>query len=116
MPNFDKLKPHFEALNLGGKHFDSMDAKDSQDLYDINEQGWDREKRDREILSEEIIELAKKYYPSQSTEDKQRRVDLMEQFFGTRSWSKISSDTHSDKLRSALAEMRIFLEKEQKGE
>ena len=116
MPNFEKLKPHFDALNLGGRHFDSMDVKDSQDLYNIDEQGWDREKRDREILSEEIIELAKKYYPSQSTEDKQKRSDLMEQFFNTRSWSKISTDTHSDKLRCALAEMRIFLGSEQKGE
>lgn len=115
MPNFEKLKPHFEALNLGGNHFNSMEKRDSQEMYDINEQGWDREKRDREILSEEIIEELKKHFPSQSADDKQSRADLLEMAFNTRSWTKISEDTHSDKLRAGLIKIRDYLEKQKNG-
>lgn len=109
-PNYDKLKAHFVALNIGGEHFGSMDAKDSRDMFpDASEGDWDKEKQLRVIYSEEIAELMKKHYPSQSVDDKQKRMDLMEQFFDTRSWTKVEN-THSDILKSGLEEMRAKLE------
>jgi len=110
MPNYEKLKPHFDALNIGGQHFSSMESRNSESLYpDASESGWDMEQRQRTIYAEEITELLKKHYPSQSTEDKQKRMDLLEMFFDTRSWTKVEG-MHSDVLKSGLTEMREKLE------
>jgi len=110
MPNYAKMKPHFDALNIGGKHFDSMDQRNSQQLFDgAEESGWDAESRQRTIYSEEIAELMKKHFPSQSVDDKQKRADLLEEFFNTRSWTKVET-TKSDELKFALIKMKAKLE------
>lgn len=110
MPNYAKMKPHFDALNIGGKHFDSMDQRNSQQLFDgAEESGWDGESRQRTIYSEEIAELMKKHFPSQSVDDKQKRADLLEEFFNTRSWTKVET-TKSDELKFALIKMKAKLE------
>lgn len=110
MPSFKSFKPHFDALNIGGAHFDSMDKKDSTELYsDIDEQGWDKEKQQRQVWSEEIIELMKKHAPGQSVEDKQKRTDWMEQYFKTRSWTAIEN-MHSNVLKDAFQKMKFDFE------
>lgn len=110
MPDYTKLKAHFEALNIGGRHFDSMDQRDSTRMFpDAEEGGWDREARQRTIYSEEIIELLKKHYPSQSVDDKQKRADLLEMFADTRSWTAVES-MHSTKLSVILTALRAHLE------
>jgi len=110
MPNYVKLKPHFDALNIGGKHFDSMDKRDSQAMFDGAEEGtWDNESRQRVIYSEEIAELMKKHFPSQSVDDKQKRGDLLEEFFATRSWTKVEN-TRSEDLKFAFSKMKEKLE------
>lgn len=112
MPTFNSFLPHFNALNIGGQHFGSMDQRDSQGLFpEANESGWDMESRRRTILSEEIAELMKKHYPSQTVEDKQKRADLLEMHFDTRSWTAVET-MHSDILKSALDSMRLRLEPE----
>jgi hypothetical protein len=110
MPSYAKLKSHFDFLNIGGAHFGSMEKRDSQEMFpEANENGWDNESRLRTIYSEEVIELLKKYYPSQTVDDKQKRADLMEQFFHTRSWTAIES-MRSDDLQSGLNALRDHLE------
>ena len=110
MPTYEKLAQHFLALNIGGEHFESMDKRDSQDMFpDADESGWDAEKRNREIWSEEIAELMKKYYPGQSTDDKTARGNLMEKFFETRSWTRIEG-LRAEILKSAFEAMRAHLE------
>lgn len=109
-PNYEKLSGHFKALNIGGEHFDSMDSRNSENLYpDATESGWDAESRNRQILSEEIAELLKKHYPSQSVEDKQKRADLCEKICCTRSWTAIEG-SHSEKQREWLNALRNVLE------
>lgn len=109
-PNYKRLEAHFKALNIGGDHFDSMERRDSTEMFpDADESGWDRESRMRTIYSEEIAELMKKHHPSQSVEDKQKRADLLEQFFDTRSWTAVEN-MRSDILKSGLEAMRGKLE------
>lgn len=115
MPTYVKLKAHFDALNIGGEHFESMDQRDSTGMFkDVEETGWDKEKLERQIQSEEISELLKKHYPSMSVEDKQRRADMMDWAFGTRSWTAISENTHSSVLRDGLQKLRDELEPQPK--
>lgn len=110
MPNFAKLKAHFDFLNIGGSHFDSMDRRDSSSMFpEADEPGWDKEKQQRTIYCEEIAELMKKHFPSQSVEDKQKRADLMEQYFDTRSWTAIEN-MRSEILRSGYEAMKDNLE------
>nr|WP_254208602.1 AAA family ATPase [Burkholderia multivorans] len=109
-PDYAKLEGHFQALNIGGQHFDSMDRRDSQNMFpDADESGWDAEKRNREIWCEEIAELLKKYYPSQTADDKKSRQDLIEQFFDTRSWTRVEG-MKADLLKQAYEDMRAHLE------
>lgn len=110
MPNYDKLRPHFDALNIGGEHFGSMEQRDSKAMFpEADESGFDAELRNRAIWSEEIMELLKKHFPSQSVEDKQKRQDIIEQFFETRSWTKVES-TRSDQLKAGYTAMKLKLE------
>lgn len=111
-PNYQKLSKHFDSLNIGGEHFSSMDARNSEEMYpDASESGWDQESRQRQIYSEELIELLKKHHPSQSVEDKQKRADLLEEICGTRSWTAIESSKSSD-LFIWLNDMKKNLEPE----
>lgn len=110
MPKYEDFKPHFSALNIGGTHFESMERKDSQEMFpDADESGFDVELKRRQILSEEIAEILKKYYPSQSVEDKQKRMELIEQFFDTRSWTAVEA-MKSDVLKSGYEAMKSKLE------
>lgn len=92
MPDFEKLKSHFEFLNIGGEHHGSMNTRDSSSMFD--EQGNDTfsfERRQREIWCEEIQSILVKYYPSTKAEDKKAKADLIEEIFETGSWTKVSS-------------------------
>jgi hypothetical protein len=110
MPTYDKFKGHFSALNIGGQHFDSMDKRNSQEMFkDADESGFDGELKRRTVLCEEISELLKKHYPSQSVEDKQKRMDLVEQFFDTRSWTKVEG-MKAEILKSGFEAMKDKLD------
>jgi flagellar biosynthesis GTPase FlhF len=109
-PNFESFKPHFEFLNIGGQHFGSMDQRDSKELYtEDGSDSWTFEQRQRTIYSEEIAELLKKHFPSQSADDKQKRAEWLEKIFNTRSWTKVEN-TQSDALKEGLAQLRFSLE------
>ncbi len=110
MPSYAKLAAHFAALNIGGEHFESMERRDSKAMFpDADESGWDKEKQEREIWTEEIAELLKKHFPSQSVDDKQKRVELLERFFETRSWTKVETMRSAD-LKSGFEAIRECLE------
>lgn len=112
MPNYAKLETHFAALNIGGQHFESMDRRDSTAMFpEADESGWDAEKRNREIWAEETGELLKKYYPSQSVEDKTARAALLERFFGTRAWSRVESMKAAD-IKAGFEAAKDYLEAE----
>lgn len=110
MPTFEKLSGHFNALNIGGSHFESMDRRDSKNLFpEADETGWDAEKRNREIWSEEVAELLKKYHPSQSVEDKSARARLCERFFQTRSWTRIEG-MRADELKEGFTALKAHFD------
>lgn len=102
MPKYVDFEPHFKALNLGGNHFSSMDQRNSQEMFnDSDESGFDVESRQRTIYCEEVTELLKKHYPSQSVEDKQARMDLIEKHFCTRSWTAV------EQMKSAILRLKL---------
>lgn len=109
-PDFNKLKPHFDALNLGGEHFESMQQRDSQKLYPGNlEEGWTGESKQREIWTEEIQGLLIKHFPSQSGEDRKKKADLIEEVFQTRSWARVES-LNSERIKDGFTQLKDKLE------
>lgn len=109
MPTYESFRAHFAALNIGGEHFGSMQDRDSQGMFhEADEAGWDKEKRQREIYSEEIQGLLTKRWPGQSAAEKAAKMDALEAVLGTRSWTKVES-THSDKLQAAYHELRHYI-------
>lgn len=110
MPNYKSFEPHFKALNLGGAHFDSMNQRDSQGMFeDAEESGWDAEKRQREIYCEEIQGLLTNKWPGMTAQEKLEKQNALFAVFNTRSWTKVEG-MRSTELQAKLIEMRKYLE------
>lgn len=122
-PPFQSLIKHFESLNIGGQHFESMRERDSQELFTTEgENGWDKERREREIWCEEIKNVLIKHgLDGTSADVKKRRLLLLEAAFGTGSWTAIENTRASDikvgydNLRAALG-APLAAEQEDKDE
>ncbi len=66
---------------------------------------WARERDRRTILSEEIQGMLTSHVPGMGAEDKKRKADLLQKYFGTRSWTAVES-TASEKLRAGLKALK----------
>ncbi|MGT3245353.1 AAA family ATPase [Yersinia enterocolitica] len=111
-PTFETFAPHFDFLNIGGKHFDSMGNRDSCDLFvnAITDDGFQYEKKQREIMCEEIKGLFVKLgLDGNSTEAKKERLEILEGVFATRSWAAIES-MNSKQLREGFAKIKTKYE------
>lgn len=105
-PDFHSLRPHFDYLNIGGDHFDSMNQRDSSDLYEEEgNENFRNELRQREIECEEIKALfIVSGLDGSGKKEKVTRTVLLEQVFGTASWTAITEMNSSE-----LKEKRIAL-------
>lgn len=114
MPKYKDFKPHIDFLNLGGDHFD-ISEKDSQDVFDVQSgEGWDKEKKQREIYQEKITSALLKKYPAQNNDSKVKKTDLIEQAFNTRSWAEVCS-FNAERLETGYTVIQDLI-KEDKGE
>jgi hypothetical protein len=108
-PDFTFFKPHCELLKPG-KMVPVDTAIKTETGADVEGNvPWDREKQQRTILCEEIQGLIVSKYPGQSADDKKAKAQVMQDFFGTRSWTKIES-MDSLALRNGLDSMRLVFE------
>lgn len=92
-PTFEKLKPHFEALNIGGEHFDSMNKRDSREMFnEAGEDNFGAELRRKEIALEEIKEeLLRHHGHGMDVATKSAKAETLEKVSGTRAWAKLES-------------------------
>lgn len=107
---FQMLIKHFESLNIGGQHFDSMRDRDSQELFTPEgDNGWDKEKREREIWCEEIKNLMVKHGLDGTAGDvKKRRINMLESAFGTGAWTAIEN-MHSERIKQGYEQLQAML-------
>lgn len=111
-PDYNSFKAHFDFLNIGGEHFGPMNERDSSDMYqDAAEgDGWSQEKRQREIWCEEIKGLLVKHdLDGTAAEVKKKRFALLEQVFGTSSWTAVES-RKSTEIRSGYDTLKGLFE------
>lgn len=92
-PNFEKLRGHFDALNIGGDHFGSMVTRNSQDVFtETNDDNFSAELRRRDIAVDEVKEeILKVAGQGMDAASKGARADLIEKISGTRSWEKFAA-------------------------
>ncbi|WP_338860056.1 AAA family ATPase [Xenorhabdus griffiniae] len=110
-PTFQTFAPHFDFLNIGGKHFDSMEQHDSSMLFvnEITDDGFQYERRQREIMCEEIKGLFVKLgLDGNSKEAKEQRLDVMENIFATRSWTAIEG-MNSEVLKQGFGKIKSMI-------
>jgi hypothetical protein len=104
---FQFFRPHVELLTPGARS--EVDVTRRSNIAP-NEEGsteWHREKRAREIACEEIAaEIDKAGMGGTSVEAKKQRPRVLEECFGTASWTQIEN-TRADVLREGLAKLRV---------
>ncbi len=115
-PTFDFFKPHVEMLKPGAHTPIDTSVRSETGVDEDGADGWAIERRQRTILSEEILgELEASGLAGRAANDKKQRLDLLHGIFGTRSWTAIEN-LDSGKLREGLATLRDLLHaKEPKG-
>lgn len=101
---FDDFKPHVDCLNLGGKHIGVDTSVSSEDIIPDKEMSGTQWKLEHDATLDEIKQYMLKLYPSTSKADKQGKVKLMEEFFGTPSWKRIEA-TPLDELKRCFSNM-----------
>lgn len=102
----DFFMPHLARLTPGA-HV-TVDGSIKTDLG-IDTEGdaqWQREKRERTILCEEIQGELLRHWPGQTKEEKQAKLEAIEKAFGTRSWTRVESKISIMDLRNGLKQLK----------
>ena len=110
-PDFASFLPHFQFLNIGGSHFESMENRDSREMFAdaTDDDGWPAEKRSREVWCEEIKALLIEHgLDGTGNEAKQRRVELLKQVFSTGSWTRIEN-MRAEEIKAGYEAMKVAL-------
>ena len=111
------FEPHVSLLRPGTHAAVEADKQTELDVDSEGDDGWVREKRQREIFAEEIQGELVAAFPGQSAAEKKAKADLLAEIFGTRSWTKVES-TQALALKDGLDRLRIRISElvEAKGE
>ena len=104
-PTYGFFAPHVQQLKPGAHAPIDTSIKTAVDVDEDGNADWQREKKQRAILCEEIQGELLRYYPGQKTEDKQGKLDIIEMAFNTRSWTKVEG-LDSSVLREGLQKIR----------
>lgn len=108
-PSFDTFKAHFQFLNIGGQQFEANDGT-SKDLFTPDgDTGWTEEKKQREILTEEISALFTKHMGGKDAETLKKKILLLEKYLGTSSKTKIENMKSGD-LRDGYLKLKSHFE------
>jgi hypothetical protein len=106
---FDFFRPHIEQLRPEAHQPIDTEARTRFGVDAGGDDEWARERRQRDIVCEEIKGEFQSAVPGQGAADKQRRSDLMLECFGTRSWTQLEKQTSSGALRVGLQRLRVAL-------
>ncbi|HEY6991145.1 MAG TPA: AAA family ATPase [Bryobacteraceae bacterium] len=88
-PKFKDFEPHLKRLKPGALNPIDTATKSDTGVTEEGDIEWQRERKARTILSEEIQGLLVFHIPGQTAKDKQRKAALLHEAFGTRSWTAV---------------------------
>lgn len=99
--------PHLACLTPGA-HTPINTSVSSDPPVDEEGPEWQREKRSRTILCEEIMGELTRAFPGQTSREKYAKGVLVKQAFGTFSWTHVEQ-LHSNQLKTGLEKIRGIL-------
>lgn len=105
-PTFDSFMPHIARLNIGGDHKAFEEGRDSTAMFERNDLG-ERKAVQKDILLEKIQNEIKKLHPGQTKEDTLAKIALLQELFGTNSWTEIEKFFSNDKLAEGLSNLQL---------
>jgi hypothetical protein len=105
-PGFEQFLPHIELLNIGGDHRALEPGRDSTAMFTRNDIG-ERKSIQKDILLEKLQNEIKKLYPGQTKEDTLAKIALLEELFGTNSWTQLEKFFDNDKLAEGLNNLQL---------
>jgi hypothetical protein len=108
-PKFRDFLPHVEMLKPGAHSEIDTAVKSDTGADENGDAEWNRERKTRTILAEEIQGLLVAHFPGQSAADKKSKADLIYEAFDTRSWTAVEG-MPSEILRKGLGYLRGLLE------
>jgi hypothetical protein len=101
-PDFDDILPHVQSMNIGGVHVGVITDQSSEDMIEADDYSGRNERREKEVTLDEIQCHLVKLHPSRKAEDTKAKGDLLEKFFGTRSWERVATMQLDDLRRNYL--------------
>jgi hypothetical protein len=107
-PTGEWFAPYISRLTPGAVNTVDTEAKTPTGVDESGDGAWQRERKVRTILCEEMHGALAKAFPGQTAAEKKARADLIEECFGTTSKTKIES-MPSERLRVGLAALRAKL-------
>lgn len=110
-PSYDNFSPHFESLNIGGKHFETVNSGTSEGLFEgqTDGDGFANEKRQREIWADEIKSLLiDRGLGGQSADAKAIKGKIFFEVFNSRGWTAVESKP-SVKLKEGFDKIETIL-------
>lgn len=111
-PTYQDFSPAIEAM-LSDPDYKVPTSSDDSRLTRTEEEKQD-DRREREILREEIQGMIVQAFPGQTSIEKKMKVDALEQCLGTRSWSAVET-MRREELLMGLDKLKMWLE-EKKAE
>lgn len=104
---FDAFAPHFNFLNIGGKHV-AVNAADSQQLFDGNGNSeYYQRKQQAAIALEEIEACLIAIWPGADAKSKRFKALALDAIFATRSWTAVTAKPQVD-LDAGLIKLRTI--------
>lgn len=105
-PTFEFFKPHIQKLTPGAHAPIDTEVKTDLGVDQDGDAHWQREKRERTILCEEIQGELLRHWPGQTTVEKKAKLEAIEKAFGTRSWTAVESKLSIHDLRNGLKALK----------
>lgn len=104
-PSFEAFRPHFNFLNIGGRHHPTDTQRDSQGMFRSPDNAIER-KRQVEIVLEKVKDaFVLADIGTAKAADKKRMKELLLAHFGTSAWSEIEG-MRLESLTLGLASLR----------
>lgn len=88
-PVFASLLPHIELLNMGGAQLGVDTSRTSDKRFPDGDGEYERQKKVKAVLLEEIQGIISENFNSQKAEDKKIKMATFNTVFGTRSWEAV---------------------------
>jgi hypothetical protein len=104
-PKWKDFEPHVRLLKPGVHSPIDVDSKTDLGIDDSGDAEYNRERKTRTILIEEVQGVFQNYVAGQSVDEKMRRAELLQTAFGTRAPTALTN-IPIEKLREGLAYLR----------